>query len=51
MDSIEFKTAYYTKLASAAPHLTQEEYVDIHKILGAETHYRSLMGGSAPFAF
>lgn len=31
MDSVEFKTAYYTKLASAAPHLTQEEYVDIHR--------------------
>lgn len=31
MDSIEFKTAYYTKLASAHPHITQEEYTDIHR--------------------
>ena len=31
MDSVEFKTAYYTKLASASPHLTQEEYVDIRR--------------------
>lgn len=31
MDSVEFKTAYYTKLASAPQHITQEEYTDIHR--------------------
>lgn len=30
MDSAKFKTAYYTKLASASPHLTQAECENIH---------------------